>query len=689
MDKRTGRVSKSRASSRPERKSLRLSKKRKREKEALFGERNKKLFNHVKKASTSPIVVEKLKPNVVVKTEPCSTADSFEGDVSKESTVLLRLSEIFHVLKQRSICTKAVKSFAKVLRRFNKPRILKRELGFLSSLVQDCIDDLHTIPRDSDIIPTLNMEELLAVLRGPKEVLCKIERKKTKTLKNEFEWPNGRLAGKIKRLHEVMYRVEDEPVGWKVWLRVEERRKPLLFTLTRGDFRSRAFTEACLQRFTTRRGSNFYHYFCFYDDDIAVFAMRVCGVGKICEILALRNGTSIYTTEKVLTAIYLPLKEVLQIQLIYIYDDTLCEIRGAVEASLVLNRLISSVSNPFGPRSQLGDLGFEVARFISWELSNPDQKTKPTQLSQKPEKFQQAFEYLRSTTIASIKEFFIPKYWKKLEAIHVQYQQLRMKNPPKKPGWHKLHRYSTPSLQEWHEMKKLGLEDIITVHQLFRRLILLANGQIRAADRPPDWQIQANDDLARLYRLLLDPNMPIISMIQKDKIQNGTIGSDYWQAIIDIDTVRVWVSGDHGVERIKGIKKVPTVDDDVLEAATGPFRDLKYDKEKLFEQLMVSPETEQLSNIDDLELTQMATVLLLGYLSLIDIWNTPTVAKRHRRSKRYECFGRRRYSLRLQTPLRRSSRVLADVVLPSHCTKTRAGALRRKSRHIIRRRSAI
>jgi len=93
--------------------------------------------------------------------------------------------------------------------------------------------------------------------------------------------------------------------------------------------------------------------------------MRVCGFGKVAEILALRNGTSIYTTEKVLTAIYHPLNRFLGVQVTYFYDDTLSEIRGAVEASLVLNRVISSVSNPSGPRSQLGNFGFKVARLTS------------------------------------------------------------------------------------------------------------------------------------------------------------------------------------------------------------------------------------------------------------------------------------------------------------------------------------
>jgi len=280
----------------------------------------------------------------------------------------------------------------------------------------------------------------------------------------------------------------------------------------------------------------------------------------------------------------------------------------------------------------------------------------------------------------------MPKYWKKLKAIHLKYQKLKMKNPPRKPGSHSIHRYSAPSMEQWHEMKKASSEKIVTVHQLFRRLILLANGQIRAADRPPDWQIQANDDLAKLYRLLIDPNMPIISMVQRDKIQNGTIGSDYWQAIIDIDAVRVWVSGDHGRERFKGIKKVPQVDDDMLEAATAPFRDLNIVKEKLFEKHMLTPETGQLSNVKDLELTHMATVLLGKYLSLVDI-HTPYVPKREN-NKRYEGFGRRRYSLRLQAPLRRSSRVLGDVVLNSHYTNRRASSLQRKSRHIIRRKRA-
>jgi len=232
----------------------RRSRKRLREKGQIGCVKDMTLFNHKKINLSSSIFVEKQKPIVIEKVEP-STPKPWTG-VANETAVLERLSEVFEEIKHRSICNKAVKLFKSVSRKYSKPKLLRRELDSLSFTVDDCIDDLHSIPRSPDMIPTITMEELIDAVKetSGESFTWRI---------NRGHWPNERFAKKIKRLHKLMCKVGDNPPGWKVWLRIEGNRKPLLFTLARGGFKSRTFQEACLQRFTTKKGSNFYHYFCF------------------------------------------------------------------------------------------------------------------------------------------------------------------------------------------------------------------------------------------------------------------------------------------------------------------------------------------------------------------------------------------------------------------------------------------
>jgi len=199
----------------------------------------------------------------------------------------------------------------------------------------------------------------------------------------------------------------------------------------------------------------------------------------------------------------------------------------------------------------------------------------------------------------------------------------------------------------------------------------MANGQIKSAERPRDWQIQANDDLARIYGLLIDPNMPVRRMIQRDKLQKGTIGCEYWESILDINTVRVYFSGYHGRDRVKGVKKVAQLEGAVLEAATKPFEDSNNITERFFKKHMSTIDSIKLSDLPDLELTQMAIALLLGFLYHLEATQTHNCPRRSCKPKKVRTIGRTRCSLRL-APLGRSSRVLMDVVLPSQYAPNKA-----------------
>jgi len=150
-----------------------------------------------------------------------------------------------------------------------------------------------------------------------------------------------------------------------------------------------------------------------------------------------------------------------------------------------------------------------------------------------------------------------------------------------------------------------------TVHHLFRRVLLLANGVLQGLESPRDIQLQANDDLVKLYSLLIDPNMPIAKMVQMKKIKRGSVGNDYWQSIIDIDSVRVYYAGEHDKERIKRIKGAALLDLQQLETATKLFDDPNRAVTELFEQHITNPTCIQ--DMLDCELTRLARVVLLRY----------------------------------------------------------------------------
>jgi len=158
--------------------------------------------------------------------------------------------------------------------------------------------------------------------------------------------------------------------------------------------------------------------------------------------------------------------------------------------------------------------------------------------------------------------------------------------------------------------------------------------------------------------------MPIRKMIQRDKLQKGSIGCEFWESSLDIDTIRVYFSGYHGRDRIKGVKKVAQLEEAVLEAATKPFEDSNNIAERLFKKHMSTIDSVKLSDVPDLELTQMAIALLQGFLYHLEATQTQSGPRRSCKRKKVRTSGRTRCSLRL-APLGRSSRVLMDVVLPS------------------------
>merc|ERR1719464_912276 len=113
-------------------------------------------------------------------------------------------------------------------------------------------------------------------------------------------------------------------------------------------------------------------------------------------------------------------------------------------------------------------------------------------------------------------------------------------------------------------------------------------------------------------------------MVHKHKIKKGLIGNDFWQTIIDINSVRVWTISDKRISQAnaKGIKKARKLDLATLNRVTvDQFGDVNAIRRAKFEKALkgepLEGQASDLADREDYQLADTATRLLRGLEKII------------------------------------------------------------------------